>query len=133
MGYDNSWCIYGNSTTLLKSIYNDSCYRILLTNSTTSIILVGALVREFIERTTKNEVEKEVKVSNGISLSSGLVAGGSILGLIGVICQVTGLVGGNGPSGFAAGNGMAVVLLVILVILTALPILNSKVKDHKNE
>ena len=101
--------------------------------STTSIILVGALVREFIERTTKNEVEKEVKVSNGISLSSGLVAGGSILGLIGVICQVTGLVGGNGPSGFAAGNGMAVVLLVILVVLTALPILNSKVKGHKNE
>ena len=101
--------------------------------STTSIILVGALVREFIERSTKNEVEKEVKVSNGISLSSGLVAGGSILGLIGVICQVTGLVGGNGPSGFAAGNGMAVVLLVILVVLTALPILNSKVKDHKNE
>ena len=101
--------------------------------STTSIILVGALVREFIERSTKNEVEKEVKVSNGISLSSGLVAGGSILGLIGVICQVTGLVGGNGPSGFAAGNGMAVVLLVILVVLTALPIINSKVKDHKNE
>ena len=101
--------------------------------STTSIILVGALVREFIERSTKNEVEKEVKVSNGISLSSGLVAGGSILGLIGVICQVTGLVGGNGPSGFAAGNGMAVVLLVILVVLTALPILNSKVKGHKNE
>ena len=91
--------------------------------STTSIILVGALVREFIERTTKNEVEKEVKVSNGISLSSGLVAGGSILGLIGVICQVTGLVGGNGPSGFAAGNGMAVVLLVILVILEYLNII----------
>lgn len=101
--------------------------------STTSIILVGALVREFIERTTKSDVEKEVKVSNGISLSSGLVAGGSILGLIGIICQVTGLVGGHAPSGFAAGNGMAVVLLVILVILTAIPILNSRVKDKANE
>ncbi|MGM9531249.1 OPT family oligopeptide transporter [Intestinibacter sp.] len=101
--------------------------------STTSIILVGALVREFIERTTKSDEEKEVKVSNGISLSSGLVAGGSILGLIGIICQVTGLVGGHAPSGFAAGNGMAVVLLVILVILTAIPILNSRVKDKANE
>jgi len=101
--------------------------------STTSIILVGALVREFIERTTKSDVEKEVKVSNGISLSSGLVAGGSILGLIGIICQVTGLVGGHAPSGFAAGNGMAVVLLVVLVILTAIPILNSRVKDKANE
>ena len=101
--------------------------------STTSIILVGALVREFVERTSKSDAEKEVKVSNGISLSSGLVAGGSILGLIGIICQVTGLVGGNGPSGFAAGNGMAVVLLVVLVILTAIPILNSRVKDKANE
>ena len=101
--------------------------------STTMIILVGALLRVLVEKTAKSEEEKDVKLSNGVSLSSGLVAGGSILGLIGVICQVTGLVGGNGPSGFAAGNGMAVVLLVILVVLTALPILNSKVKGHKNE
>lgn len=101
--------------------------------STTSIILVGALVREFVERTTKNEDEKEVKVSNGVSLSSGLVAGGSILGLIGIICQITGLVGGSAPSGFAAGNGMAVVLLVVLLILVAIPILGSKVKDKVNE
>lgn len=101
--------------------------------STTSIILVGALLRLFVEKTTKDATAREAKVSNGISLSSGLVAGGSILGLIGIICQVTGLVGGNGPSGFTAGNGMAVILLVILVLLTILPILNSKVKDKTNE
>lgn len=99
--------------------------------ATTSIILVGALIRVFVEKIAKNEADKEVKVSNGISLSSGLVAGGSILGLIGVICQVTGIVGGNSPSGFAAGNGMAAVLLVILVILTLIPILKSKVKVNE--
>ena len=99
--------------------------------ATTSIILIGALIRVFVEKTAKSDKEKEVKVSNGISLSSGLVAGGSILGLIGIICQVTGVVGGNAPSGFAAGNGMAAVLLVVLIILTIIPILKSKVKDNE--
>ena len=99
--------------------------------ATTSIILVGALIRVLVEKTSKNDKEKEVKVSNGISLSSGLVAGGSILGLIGIICQVTGLVGGNTPSGFASGNGMAVLLLAVLVILTTIPIVKSKVKHNE--
>ena len=99
--------------------------------ATTSIILVGALIRVLVEKTAKNDKEKEVKVSNGISLSSGLVAGGSILGLIGIICQVTGLVGGNTPSGFAAGNGMAIILLAVLVILTTIPIVKSKVKHNE--
>ena len=99
--------------------------------ATTSIILVGALIRVLVEKTAKNDKEKEVKVSNGISLSSGLVAGGSILGLIGIICQVTGLVGGNTPSGFASGNGMAIILLAVLVILTTIPIVKSKVKNNE--
>ncbi|MDD7795377.1 OPT family oligopeptide transporter [Clostridium sp. 'White wine YQ'] len=97
--------------------------------STTTIILIGALVRLFVEKTSKSDKEKEAKVSNGISLSSGLVAGASILGLIGIIFQVTGLVTGNGPTGFAATNGMAYVILVVLVIATIIPILRSKVKD----
>ena len=99
--------------------------------ATTSIILVGALIRVLVEKTSKNDKEKEVKVSNGISLSSGLVAGGSILGLIGIICQVTGLVGGNTPSGFASGNEMAIILLAVLVILTTIPIVKSKVKHNE--
>jgi uncharacterized oligopeptide transporter (OPT) family protein len=97
--------------------------------STTSIILVGALIRLFVEKVSKTEKEKEVKVSNGISLSSGLVAGGSIIGLIGIILQVSGVIKGSGPSGFAATNGMAFIMLIILVILAAVPILKSKVKD----
>ncbi|WP_114107333.1 OPT family oligopeptide transporter, partial [Clostridioides difficile] len=72
--------------------------------ATTSIILVGALIRLFVELVSKTEKEKEVKVSNGISLSSGLVAGGSIIGLIGIILQVTGVVTPKVPSGFAATN-----------------------------
>jgi len=99
--------------------------------STTSIILIGALVRLFIEKTSNSEIEKEVKVSNGISLSSGLVAGGSILGLVGIILQVSGVITGAGPTGFAASNGMAFVILIGLVIATIIPIMKSKVKDAK--
>ena len=99
--------------------------------STSSIILVGALIRVFVEKMCKNEVEKEARVANGISLSSGLVAGGSIIGLIGIILQVTGVITPKVPTGFAAGNMMAIVLLVILVIATTIPIMVSKVK--KNE
>lgn len=94
--------------------------------STTSIILIGALIRLLIERTSKSEKEKDVKVSNGISLSSGLVAGGSIIGLVGIILQVSGVIKGIVPSGFAETNGMAFLLLAVLVIATILPIINSK-------
>ncbi|HSQ90402.1 OPT family oligopeptide transporter [Romboutsia sp.] len=96
--------------------------------ATTSIILVGALIRVFVEKTSKNDVEKEAKVANGVSLSSGLVAGGSIIGLLGIILQVAGVVKPATPVGFAAGNTMAIILLVALVVLTTLPIASSKVK-----
>lgn len=97
--------------------------------STTSIILVGALIRVFIEKMSKSDKEKEVKVSNGISLSSGLVAGGSIIGLIGIILQVSGVITPRTPTGFAAGNLMAIILLIILVIATTVPIMMAKVKN----
>lgn len=99
--------------------------------STTSIILIGALVRLFIEKTSKSDEERIQKVSNGISLSSGLVAGGSIIGLIGIILQVTNVVGGNAPSGFFASNGMAFILLAILVVASAIPIYKTKVKHEE--
>ncbi|MGL5313327.1 MAG: OPT family oligopeptide transporter [Peptostreptococcaceae bacterium] len=99
--------------------------------ATTSIILVGALIRVFVEKTSKSDKEKEVKVSNGISLSSGLVAGGSIIGLIGIVFQVTELIKVGTPTGFAAGNGMGILLLIALVILTTIPIITSKVKHDE--
>ncbi|MDU6248231.1 MAG: peptide transporter, partial [Paeniclostridium sordellii] len=98
---------------------------------TTSIILVGALVRVLVEKTAKSEKEKDAKVSNGISLSSGLVAGGSIIGLIGIILQVSGVIKSAGPQGFASGNMMAIILLIVLVVLTALPIVTAKVKNNE--
>ena len=98
--------------------------------STSSIILVGALIRVFVEKMCKSEVEKEARVSNGISLSSGLVAGGSILGLIGIILQVTGVITPKTPTGFAAGNMMAFILLVVLVIATTIPMVVSKVNNN---
>lgn len=98
--------------------------------STTSIILVGALIRVLVEKLSKSEEEKEMRVSNGISLSSGLVAGGSIVGLLGMILQITGLITPKTPSGFASTNIMAIILLVILVIATAIPIVKSKLNKN---
>ncbi len=96
--------------------------------STTTIILIGALVRAYVEKITKDEILREIRVSNGVSLSSGLVAGGSIIGLVGIILQITGVIGGSVPSGFAAGNGMGFILLILLIIASTLPLISSKVK-----
>ena len=98
--------------------------------ATTTIILVGALIRVFIEKMSKSEEEKEIRVSNGISLSSGLVAGGSILGLVGIILQVTGIIKPRVPTGFAASNMMGIILLIILIIATIVPIMLTKVKSN---
>lgn len=97
--------------------------------ATTSIILVGAIVRVIIEKSSKSEKEKETKVSNGISLSSGLVAGGSIIGLVGIILQVLGVIKGTGPKGFLATNGMAYILLIVLIICTIIPLVKSGKKS----
>jgi len=99
--------------------------------STTSILLVGALIRFFVERYSKTEEEKETKIANGVSLSSGLVAGGSIIGLVGIVLQVMGVITSTGPTGFASSNGMAFILLAILVVASAIPIWKSKVKNVK--
>ena len=96
--------------------------------ASTSIILVGAIIRMIIEKSAKSKDEEESKISNGISLSSGLVAGGSIMGLVGIILQVLGVISGIGPKGFAATNLMAYILLAVLVVLTLIPLLMSKKK-----
>lgn len=98
--------------------------------STTSIILVGALIRIFIEKTSKGKKEKELKISNGISLSSGLVAGGSIIGLLGIILQVTGIITPKIPIGFASKNSMAIILLILLIIAFTIPLLLTKVNSN---
>lgn len=96
--------------------------------ATTSIILIGAIVRVIVEAFSKDEKDKEVRVSNGISLSSGLVAGGSIIGLVGIILQVVGVIKSVGPRGFAASNLMAYLLLAVVVIATIVPLMRCKAK-----
>ena len=80
---------------------------------------------------SKSDKEKEFRVSNGVGLSSGLVAGGSIIGLLGIILQVTGIITPKTPVGFAASNMMGIILLIILVVATTIPIILSKVKSGK--
>lgn len=98
--------------------------------STSSIILIGALIRVLVEKLSNSKEEKDIKVANGISLSSGLVAGGSIIGLIGIILQVVGIITPKVPKGFANTNMMGIILLIILVVSTILPILMSKTKKN---
>jgi putative OPT family oligopeptide transporter len=98
--------------------------------STTSIILIGALLRLLVEKTAKSPEEKDTKVAHGVSLCSGLVAGGSIIGLIGIILQVSGIINLSELTGFAAGNGAAILLLAVLVILALIPLLTAKAAHH---
>lgn len=99
--------------------------------ATTSIILLGALIRQFIERTSKSDADRDAKISNGISLSAGLVAGSSIIGLIGIILQVTGVINVGDITGFAATNTMAWILLAVLVVLTVVTLMGAGAKNAK--
>jgi putative OPT family oligopeptide transporter len=101
--------------------------------STTSIILVGALLRILVEKTSKSEAEKDIRVAHGVSLSSGLVAGGSIIGLIGIILQVSGIINLADLTGFAASNQVAILLLAVLVVLTLIPLMTAKAAHHQEE
>ena len=131
MGYDNTGVFMAIVLFFLDLPIMTVAIGFYLPISTTSIILVGALIRVFVEKLSKNDTIKEVRVSNGVSLSSGLVAGGSIIGLLGIILQISGIITPKTPTGFASGNMMAVVLLIILLVAITIPIMKSKVK--KNE
>lgn len=101
--------------------------------ATTSIILIGALIRVAIEKLNTDPQAREDRVSNGISMSSGLIAGGSIVGLLGIILHVSGVLPDRIPTGFAAGNNMGLILLAALVLLTFGTIALSKVTKHDTE
>ncbi|MDR2799021.1 MAG: oligopeptide transporter, OPT family [Bifidobacteriaceae bacterium] len=95
---------------------------------TVLIMFVGAVLRYLIvdipSRSAKSQKEKKVletRSIHGVSLSSGLVAGGSIFGLLGVMLQVSGVIGAP-PDILPGGNLSATIMLAILVIVSALPI-----------
>ena len=103
--------------------------------STSAIIMVGALIRVLIEQMSKKEgkdVEDE-RISSGVSLSSGLVAGCSIIGLVGIILQVFKVIAPGQPTGFLAGNGIAWILLALLILATTLPLLRINAHNIKKE
>ncbi|MGB4588848.1 MAG: oligopeptide transporter, OPT family [Clostridiaceae bacterium] len=101
--------------------------------STTSIILIGALVRKIVDMTGKSKADREAKLGNGISLSAGLVAGSSIIGLVGIILQVTGVIKPSEIIGFAATNSMAWIILAILIILVIAVLQRAGIKNAKKE
>lgn len=97
--------------------------------ATVSIVLIGSLVRWFVEKATSNDADREVRIENGISLSSGLVAGASIIGLLGIILQITGVITLPDLTGTWAGtNAAAFCLLVTLLVAVLIPIMTSKAK-----
>lgn len=99
--------------------------------ATTSIILVGALIRTVIDKTAKSDADREAKTGNGISLSAGLVAGSSIVGLIGITLGVLGVLAPKGPEGFLASNGMAWILTAVLVLAVLMTMMNAGAKNER--
>lgn len=82
--------------------------------ATTAIILAGALIRKLVEG--KKQPANEARVQKGISLSSGLIAGGSIVGLLGIILSMAGVINPGAAGGIFATNGAAAGLLAVLAI-----------------
>ena len=92
------------------------------------------MIRRLIDELNKKETEEvaEERVTLGVSLSSGLIAGGSIIGLIGIILQITGVVTPGTPTGFLGSNGAAFLLLAILVVAIIVPLLSVKKVKHND-
>ena len=101
--------------------------------STTSIILVGALLKLLINKTTKDKELRDKRVQSGVSLSSGLIAGGSIIGLVGIIFHVTGLLGNSAPSGFLASNAMGLILLAAMAGAIIIPLYMIKKSENQGK
>lgn len=101
--------------------------------STTSIILVGAALKVLVEKLSKDDDVREARISSGISLSSGLIAGGSIIGLVGIILQITGVVTVGIPKGIFAGNSGSYLLLIVMLVACLLPILKTKKSVTSND
>ncbi|MFD1441594.1 OPT/YSL family transporter [Lacticaseibacillus hegangensis] len=99
--------------------------------ATTAIILVGAIVRMIVEG--KGKPANQERVQHGVSLSSGLIAGGSIIGLTGILLSISGVLTHGTPTGILAGNGAAVALLAVLVIAMLFFLRKSSVTAKTNK
>ncbi len=52
------------------------------------ILFIGGLLRKVVDTVLANSEDKEHRVSNGISLSTGIVAGSSIVGILGIAISI---------------------------------------------
>ncbi|MGL5020495.1 MAG: OPT family oligopeptide transporter [Mycoplasmatales bacterium] len=102
--------------------------------ATTSIILVGAILRTIVEKIySKNKELRDEKINKGIILSSGLVAGGAIVGLIGAAFAMTGnaLAIGYAADSFASSNGAALITVGFIIVSILAVIMTGSKKDAK--
>lgn len=95
---------------------------------TCAIIFVGAIIRFIVEKIVKDKEELEVRVSNGISLSSGLVAGSAIIGIIGVVVLSFSPQFAQEPAGFFDTTAFACIQLLVLIALVFYSIAIKRVK-----
>lgn len=86
-----------------------------------------------INKTTKDKELRDKRVQSGVSLSSGLIAGGSIIGLVGIIFHVTGLLGNSAPSGFLASNAMGLILLAAMAGAIVIPLYMIKKSENQGK
>ncbi len=93
------------------------------------ILFIGGLLRSGVDRYLKDPVEKEQRIGNGISLSTGIVAGSSIIGILGIILSI--FIPGialETPISFLNNNFTALVQLVIALSLMYFYIVKYNVK-----
>ncbi|KAI0981412.1 hypothetical protein GJ496_010329 [Pomphorhynchus laevis] len=96
--------------------------------------VVGAILRTLVERIyAKNKELRDEKVAKGIILSSGLVAGGAIVGLIGAAFAMTGnsLEIGYAADSFASSNGAALITVGFIIVAILAVIMSGSKKDGK--
>lgn len=101
--------------------------------ATSSAILCGAIIRSIVEKMSKNEADREAKVGRGVIFSSGLVAGGAIVGLVAAVFGILGIslsMGNADGSAMFSTNAVAwLTLVAILVVLFA--VVNSAKADNE--
>ncbi len=93
------------------------------------ILFIGGLLRSAVDKYIKDPADKEYRVGNGISLSTGIVAGSSIVGILGIILSL--FVPGialETPISFLNNNYVAFIQLVIALLLMYYYIVKYNVK-----
>mgnify|MGYP001007671249 CR=1 FL=1 len=91
-------------------------------------VLVGAIVRAIVEKMYKEKKLREAKVSKGILFSSGLVAGGAMVGLLSAFLNSFEIPVGLEEQMFV-GNTPAIITLIAVIGLILLVITSGKEKN----